>query len=104
MWNFWRKRCSAESSRRSSREKRSPARRCQKLQVEWVYRDWDCRNTDFQSVRPAEFDSAAVALESEQRTKCPLDAPARGPCSIATTGEQSARVFRKRTLRECQTM
>jgi len=63
---------------------------------------------DFQSVRPAEFDSAALLLhppydKENQRTKCPLGAPARGPCSIATTGEQSARVFRKRTLRESQT-
>src|SRR5437773_12561062 len=35
------------SSRRSSREKPSPARRCQRLPVEWVSRGWVYRNTDF---------------------------------------------------------
>src|SRR5439155_14948525 len=40
--------------------------------------------------------------KENQRTKCPLGAPARGPCSIATIDARCVDVLRTRTLRKCR--
>ncbi len=40
--------------------------------------------------------------KENQRTKCPLGAPARSPCSIATIDARCVDVLRTRTLRKCR--
>ena len=43
-----------------------------------MYPDWDCRNTDFQSVRPAELHSAESETEREDEISQAADKMSAG--------------------------